>query len=581
MNTKEFLTEYFSTKSDESFICIWESKNKRSKFFTDPDQAADYADLIKDKANVYHGCGLLSRDLGPKRRGGKPDVCEAPGLWLDIDLKSSKKPMGIPDLETAMGLIESLPVQYTMAVNSGNGMHVYYLFKEAWQLPDDVKRAKFEEKNKLLLSAVQMRAKENGWEIDSVCDCTRVLRPPGTFNFKDPKNPKSVKILNNSGPRYADPQKDFDILKDLACRVTLPAAPALTISAADKSKVAGGLTFESNANPPADKMLELSEVHEMFKPTWNNARGNTINDKSPSAYAQSLAIMALQVGWDDQEVTNLIIAFYKKHDHDLFKKHNPADFIPRTILRAKNFIQEHQANDALEDLSLRDGTHYEQDEAIKKEQARKILKAKLKLDVIKIVKYVRENPSYEVHTSNGVVFLKQTNDLIKFSRFRERVFDQIEIYITYNDNKNWPKIVAAFKTLFERKENPEERFDGKMKKYLRNYLFDKDATHLKYWWDRGDYPTEPFVYGRPAQWHLRAKWFRRYLYHIEWRFRSIEEITLIFARLGCTNNKPVNLKLNRTHFDRGDNEIKKYVQKTSKRYWRVPKEIIQPRKVSN
>ena len=47
-----------------------------------------------------------------------------------------------------------------------------------------------------------------------------------------------------------------------------------------------------------------------------------MTDQSPSAYNMSMATMAMQAGWSDQEVVNLLICWRRKHGHDLKLREN-------------------------------------------------------------------------------------------------------------------------------------------------------------------------------------------------------------------------------------------------------------------
>ena len=60
--------------------------------FKDLDKAADHTEQLKEaKADVYVGCGLQGKDLGPQRRGSKSDITGIPGFYVDIDVVDGMK----------------------------------------------------------------------------------------------------------------------------------------------------------------------------------------------------------------------------------------------------------------------------------------------------------------------------------------------------------------------------------------------------------------------------------------------------------------------------------------------------------
>ena len=128
----------------------------------------------------------------------RDNVDELKALWLDIDFKG-----GLSDPTQVVAALREfsnstgVPAP-SILVHSGNGIHAYWPFAtavpyERWQRMAD----RFKE-----------LALEHKLPADLVCtaDACRVLRPPGTRNFKDENNPKPVYFLYTGG-KLNDPDE--------------------------------------------------------------------------------------------------------------------------------------------------------------------------------------------------------------------------------------------------------------------------------------------------------------------------------------------------------------------------------------
>ena len=90
-------------------------------------------------------------------------------------------------------------------------------------------------------------------------------------------------------------------------------------SAAERpEETGGGLALDPDAEPSAVRLDALLTADPKFRRSWGQDR----KDQSPTAYDLSLATMAMQAGWSDQEVVNLLICWRRKHGHDLKLREN-------------------------------------------------------------------------------------------------------------------------------------------------------------------------------------------------------------------------------------------------------------------
>ncbi len=164
--------------------------------------------------DVYYALAAYKQGFHENAKGKRvlrvrENVEAVKALWLDIDFKGE-----YPDARTALLAVKVFCQQVKMpapsvVVGSGNGVHVYWPFTAAVDL----------DRWQRLTDAFKEAAKTIGLKADLACtaDACRILRPPGTFNCKDPTNPKPVNVLYSSGELF-----DFDTLSD----VLLPWAPS-------------------------------------------------------------------------------------------------------------------------------------------------------------------------------------------------------------------------------------------------------------------------------------------------------------------------------------------------------------------
>jgi len=125
-----------------------------------------------------------------KRRQASVDKLRS--FWLDIDAKGDDK--SYESQEAATTAINTFLTKSGLPdpiwVNSGNGIHVYWpvdteLDAEVW---------------KPIATRLQNLAQKNGLLVDTSCttDSARLLRYPGSLNYRDPANPKPTAILTDS-----------------------------------------------------------------------------------------------------------------------------------------------------------------------------------------------------------------------------------------------------------------------------------------------------------------------------------------------------------------------------------------------
>jgi hypothetical protein len=139
-----------------------ESQTMRRRFYADPVEAARDAVALGLHEEVYAG---VAPRLG--ETGTKASVTRLRALWADLDFKA-----GYTHTSRIEQLTE-LPHHHSILVWTGRGWHAYWLLREPAEGPDELDRAEY-----------AMRRIAEGLQGDPVHDRSRILRVPGTFNWK-------------------------------------------------------------------------------------------------------------------------------------------------------------------------------------------------------------------------------------------------------------------------------------------------------------------------------------------------------------------------------------------------------------
>ena len=158
-------------------------------------------EFVDNKIDVYFGCAKF----GELNERTHENALYFRSLWMDIDCGPTK---GVPNskgkiegyLDQETGLAEfkkfcaATNLPKPILINSGNGIHAYWLFD----------RTLSQQEWKPLAKRLKQLCQEHGLIVDEkVFEASRVLRPTGSFNFKDKDTPKPVTVWNNSTPELS------------------------------------------------------------------------------------------------------------------------------------------------------------------------------------------------------------------------------------------------------------------------------------------------------------------------------------------------------------------------------------------
>jgi hypothetical protein len=187
-------------------------------------RVAGIAATLSVQDTVYFGVALQRPDCmpGAYHRSTNAGAYVVPGLWFDLDLaygQHAASTLPATDAE-ALDFLATLPAPPSLLVHSGGGLYGHWLFKEPYIITAPAEHDTIKQLAERFTYTLVEAGKQRGWTLDALGDLARVLRPPGTINFK---YGKLVEVLHESGARYNP--SDFDWLLDLP-------TPARTIHAA-------------------------------------------------------------------------------------------------------------------------------------------------------------------------------------------------------------------------------------------------------------------------------------------------------------------------------------------------------------
>ena len=155
-------------------------------------------EMVQDERDVYFGVAKYATDQNRQ----KDNVKTLKSFWIDIDCGESKAEVnsktGIPDgyIDQATGLqalqsfCKHIGLPKPVIVNSGRGIHAY------WPLTEEITREQWEP---VAFKLRDLCVLHKLYVDPSVFEVARILRVPGTYNFKD-NPPKPVSVVSEAEP---------------------------------------------------------------------------------------------------------------------------------------------------------------------------------------------------------------------------------------------------------------------------------------------------------------------------------------------------------------------------------------------
>lgn len=470
-----FLPALFAGKPDDSYILIW-TLDKQSHWFRNVRDAIQFVES-PNGLDTYVGIGLSTEDRGPHRRGASADVGGIVGIAIDIDLRSiAHQKSTLPGtVEEALSLLPpELPP--TFIVLTGNGIHVWWLFREPWVFENNEARERAATVLKRWATLVRDNGRARGWSLERLADLARVFRIPGTTNYKDPANPKPVTISLESDRRY-NPSDLIELLDEYGVpddEAEEAAKKKFVESFQDKP-----LRIDFDAEIPASKLERWLAANQRFKKTWFRQR-NDLVDQSQSGYDLALANFGFRVGLGEQEIVDLLLHHRRIHKG---RRRTGLDYFARTLSKARrnpqgdwldlraaenrpseNFpeepAEETPAKQAAPQLSDRD-----------KIQLCKKISAVLGFEILRVVKLSGADPIYRIECPEGTITFPGAGKLMQQSFFRQVIAARVGKVVPKLRGPAWDNLVQLVLDACIVEDGGEEmESQGAIRTYIDQYL---------------------------------------------------------------------------------------------------------------
>ncbi len=477
-----FLHELFGNKPEELYLLLWTLPDKRSRWFQDIDAAACAVEALAQQ-EVYVGVGLARLDYGPAHRCPSEEIAGLAGLWADLDLRSdahTKK--ALPGtIQDALAIIpDSFPP--TIVVSTGNGAHAWWLFKEPYAFDNDEERKETASLAARWHTLLKLNAASRGWTFDRLSDLARVLRIPGTFNYKDPAHPKPVTVHQVSDRRY-----NLSDLEECLDELGIPDPDTHE----QKARAWAGqftdtpIIINLNAELPEQIVKGWLDIDLRFRNTWFRQRPD-LKDQSQSGYDLALADFGTDAGLGAQQIIDLIIQHRRIHGQ---KPRTRVDYFERTLAKAAHrndgagsILLPTQTGTAQSAASEIPAQHREQpkedlerpaDPMVAKAALCEYISQVLGVRILRIVKITGKEPTYQIVLESGKVELSDVSKLLNQNSVRMAIATATNRLITRLKPKQWDQLAPCLlDALIEEEGGPETQLEGAMRMYLEQYLTD-------------------------------------------------------------------------------------------------------------
>ena len=468
-------------------INIWRLPDRTSSWHRDLGAINAFLQQFAHE-EVYTGVSLADPQKGrftTKNRIEEVAAGAIAGVWADIDVfhpvhtKAERLPA---NREEAQEVMDQLPYEPTLIVDSGHGLQYWWLLESPWVFKDE---AEWGEARRMVQWWHQMILKvfqERGWTTDSVYDLSRILRIPGTFNNKVKDDPKPVTAVKTGGPRYT--VEDFSKLvpEDFVAKLPAPEQKRGRRGRAsyEASTTSSGLILDPEAEPGAVRLAALLKANPKFQQSWDQNRRD-MKDPSPSGYNMSMADIAIRAGWPEQEVVNLLICWRRIHGHDLKLRERYYDL---TLDRAKEPLEKEKLLQDLErhpDVSSEPGFDNDQGEHTSEGQEPVLQTLSGLLDGVtlrRLERYQGDPTIFVLTTDKGIARTKNVNDILDIGRFRSLIATVTLQVIDVNPlKKQWHAFSRMLLSICEDHQVGDVAdLDDEFQGYLDQYLIQKGIS---------------------------------------------------------------------------------------------------------
>ena len=160
-----------------------------------PEALADTMATLAERGDLWFGVAPRRERLDNGQRGGVADCLSIPAFWLDVDIAGEgHKLPGLPaDINAAVDLVKRCPLTPSAVVRSGYGLQCWWVLAEPM--------GAVEASGLLPRWQATWERLAGDWHVDNVSNLDRVMRLPGSLNWKGTE-PRPVTVRLDEGRLY-------------------------------------------------------------------------------------------------------------------------------------------------------------------------------------------------------------------------------------------------------------------------------------------------------------------------------------------------------------------------------------------
>jgi len=466
MDSAAFLSELYSDGDEHGlWLVLTRKHNGRMLSASYTSVEATSEDVAKWPGfgdDVYINIAPRNREILSHERGKLPDLGGVRALWADIDIQDPvhKKPGLPPDRDAAMKLIDATGAVPTFVVDSGHGLQPYWCFNELQLFETDADRDEMQKLSWRWGQWLIELGKRAGWAVDSVHDLPRMMRVPGTMNYK--AEPVAVTVIREGGPHYEPADFAEYMPESINLKKHVVSKPAVL-----------SVNIDMSAEFPEVKFAALLMCEPRFRADWESLRKD-MPDQSASGYDMSMVSFASAAGWSDSELVALMKAAARKSG----RAEKGKSYYAATITKARAHSEEKATLMLSVDLDPMERFSRFAGVGVKR--------------LIKVGD--EDNVKYRIELENGRnVRLGDEGILSNLPQLRTRMHSITNVF-GFKDvsAREWKNHVYELESVIECQANPELGITGMAMMYIGLYLADINMGDNPVD-DRADFSEKPGV----------------------------------------------------------------------------------------
>lgn len=252
--------------------------------FSEVEEALKLIKQVGQNADVWVSMATYS---DPHQSRSQKNAEYLHALWIDVDAHAGSRYSTVQEVKHAVAdfvNVTALPIPNLVHL-TGHGMHVLWTFSEAipthrWQIV-----------------AARLQELTARWSLAAdpiTADAARILRVPGTMNFRDPATPKKCKLVGTDRE-----QLNFDSFAG-AVDEALSSAPSITKADATRTDSVGNAIPESPENIAIVEKMLLAINPDAGYPEWRSVTWATKSTGWTVSYDIARNWSAKGKQWDEK-----------------------------------------------------------------------------------------------------------------------------------------------------------------------------------------------------------------------------------------------------------------------------------------